>query len=217
MPASNGKTLYVGGTGEGNYTTIQIAIYKANPGDTVFVYDEGSPYYENIHIEKPINLIGENKNTTIIDGRDDNVIYIWCDYVEISNFTIISRFLDLWHLYGIAIRPGCGDFSRISNNIIKNSRAAIRIQGASESLTISHNILEKGSSGISLGESSNSNISYNIIKKFKYGISISSDGVSNNIIMRNSGFVGCRIFDHIRNKHTLRILRQTRNRCTQRI
>jgi len=185
MPASNGKTLYVGGTGEGNYTTIQIAIYKANPGDTVFVYDEGSPYYENIHIEKPINLIGENKNTTIIDGRDDNVIYIWCDYVEISNFTIISRFLDLWHLYGIAIRPGCGDFSRISNNIIKNSRAAIRIQGASESLTISHNILEKGSSGISLGESSNSNISYNIIKKFKYGISISSDGVSNNIIMRN--------------------------------
>jgi len=39
MPISNGKTLYVGGTGEDNYTTIQDAIDDASEGDTVFVYD----------------------------------------------------------------------------------------------------------------------------------------------------------------------------------
>jgi len=55
--------LYVGGSGPGNYTTIQSAIDAANPGDTVFVYDDSSPYYENIIIDKTISLIGENKNT----------------------------------------------------------------------------------------------------------------------------------------------------------
>ena len=46
-PASfDGNTLYVGGLGPGNYTTIQAAIDDASDGDTVFVYDDSSPYYE---------------------------------------------------------------------------------------------------------------------------------------------------------------------------
>jgi hypothetical protein len=39
-PLTRGKTLYVGGSGEGNYTKIQDAIDNASKGDTVFVYDE---------------------------------------------------------------------------------------------------------------------------------------------------------------------------------
>ena len=64
------KTLYVGGSGPGNYTKIQDAIDDAFFGDTVFVYDDSSPYYENLKISKSIELIGENRNTTIIDGND---------------------------------------------------------------------------------------------------------------------------------------------------
>jgi hypothetical protein len=52
-------TLYVGGTGPGNYTSIQSAINDATSGDTVFVYS--GTYYENIVIDVSINLIGENK------------------------------------------------------------------------------------------------------------------------------------------------------------
>jgi hypothetical protein len=44
--------LYVGGTGEGNYSRIQDAIDDAVDGDTVFVYDDSSPYYEHIRINK---------------------------------------------------------------------------------------------------------------------------------------------------------------------
>ena len=36
----NGKTLYVGGNGLNNYTSIQPAIDNASNGDTIFVYDE---------------------------------------------------------------------------------------------------------------------------------------------------------------------------------
>ena len=42
---SSGNTLYVGGSGEGNYSKIQDAINGASDGDTVFVYDDSSPYY----------------------------------------------------------------------------------------------------------------------------------------------------------------------------
>jgi len=39
-----GNTLYVGGSGPGNYTSIQDAIDDASDGDTVYVYDDSSPY-----------------------------------------------------------------------------------------------------------------------------------------------------------------------------
>ena len=62
----DGNTLYVGGSGPNNYTTIQSAIDDAVDGDTVFVYDDSSPYYENVIINQSIDLIGEKRNTTSI-------------------------------------------------------------------------------------------------------------------------------------------------------
>ncbi|UCD14423.1 MAG: PKD domain-containing protein [Thermoplasmatales archaeon] len=65
----DGKTLYVGGSGEGNYTKIQDAIDNASKWDTVFIYNDSSPYYENVELRKNyLNLIGEDTNTTIIDA-----------------------------------------------------------------------------------------------------------------------------------------------------
>ena len=60
-PMSFGNILYVGGNGTGNYSKIQDAIDNATDGDTVFVYDDSSPYYENLVINTSIELIGENE------------------------------------------------------------------------------------------------------------------------------------------------------------
>ena len=86
----DGNTLYVGGTGPNNYTTIQSAIDDAVDGDTVFVFGYSSPYKENIYVDKSINLIGENKEFTLIESDDDwpFIIHIWEDRVNISGFTI---------------------------------------------------------------------------------------------------------------------------------
>jgi len=88
-PLTMGNTLYVGGSGPGNYTKIQDAIDNASNGDTVFVYDDSAPYYENVVVNKAINLIGENRNTTIIDGNLlESVMEITESSIFISSFTL---------------------------------------------------------------------------------------------------------------------------------
>ncbi|MBE3136539.1 MAG: hypothetical protein IMZ43_03980, partial [Thermoplasmata archaeon] len=57
LPASRGNWLYVGGSGSGNYSTIQDAIDNSSNGDTVYVYN--GTYYEHVEIDKSITLIGE--------------------------------------------------------------------------------------------------------------------------------------------------------------
>ena len=60
LPTSRGNILYVGGSGPGNYSKIQDAIDNASDGDTVFVFNDSSPYNENIIVNKQISLIGED-------------------------------------------------------------------------------------------------------------------------------------------------------------
>ena len=86
----DGSTLYVGGSGPGNFSHIQDAIDSASPGDTVFVYDDSSPYYEHLTIYQAINLIGESRDTTIIDGSGSgDVVYLgMVNGTTISGFTI---------------------------------------------------------------------------------------------------------------------------------
>ena len=77
-----GKTIYVGGNGPGNYSKIQEAINDSSDDDTVYVYN--GTYNENVIVNKSIDLIGEDKNTTKIKG----CVYISADYVIFSNFTL---------------------------------------------------------------------------------------------------------------------------------
>lgn len=85
---SNGKTLFVGGSGPGNYSNIQDAIDNASDGDTVYVYSGTYPT-SSIYIEKAIQLIGENRNITIVESSSNVEIYIKPNShnVAISNFT----------------------------------------------------------------------------------------------------------------------------------
>jgi nitrous oxidase accessory protein NosD len=115
---TKGNTLYVGGSGPNNYTKIQDAIDNANEGDTIFVYHR--TYYEHtITISKKLNLIGEDRNTTIIDGQGlfSAGIHIE-DGATIHGFTI-QRFT----IYDVTTGPGTGIFIdgnniTISDNII---------------------------------------------------------------------------------------------------
>jgi len=98
----NGDTLYVGGDGPGNYTTIQHAVNMANDGDTVFVYN--GTYVENVLIEdKSITLVGEDKNTTIVvsAGMSEDIIAIIADDVNINGFTV-KKGDDDRYTYGIS-------------------------------------------------------------------------------------------------------------------
>ena len=108
--------MYVGGSGPGNYTKIQDAIDNASDGDTVFVYEESSPYYEHIVIDKSIMLIGEDRDTVIVNGGGTGrVLHNKASNVTISGFTIQNS--------GNNMGEGAGIFINQShNNIITGNR-----------------------------------------------------------------------------------------------
>jgi len=88
ISTSLGDILYVGGSGPGNYSTIQDAIDAASEGDTIFVYS--GTYYESLQIDKTVTLTGEDKNNTFIDGDGSgNVVDVTADSVNINGFTVI--------------------------------------------------------------------------------------------------------------------------------
>ena len=121
----SGVTLYVGNNEPGSYSTIQSAIDDASDGDTIFVYDDSAPYDENILISKSINLIGENRETTIIDGgRWNHVIHISVDFVNVSGFTLIDSGNDN---AGISINS---NYNTIKDIILYNNDYGMRFDFA---------------------------------------------------------------------------------------
>jgi len=210
--SSNGKILYVGGSGEGNYTCIQYAIDNASNGDIVFVYN--GTYYENLFLGKSIFLIGENRNNTIIYPKnvvlnENSTIYITADNCTIDGFTItnndfetniiginlfssgnmingnsISKFK-----YGIYINDEVNRHvftdNNISNNLISNCTDGIYVISNAEDNMIFNNDLFYNTEGMTLYYFINNSILDNYVYSNEiYGIYISSNS-DGNIVSRN--------------------------------
>jgi nitrous oxidase accessory protein len=114
---------------------IQALIDNASAGDNIYI--PAGIYYENIIINKSISLVGEDKNTTIIDGGGIGHVVEICNllWVNISGFTIQNSRQDY---YGINAQQWPYFFHHCiisDNKIIKNSRG-IDLQGC-------YNIIEK--------------------------------------------------------------------------
>jgi parallel beta-helix repeat protein len=162
------ETIFVGGIGPDNYSSIQEAINNATGGDTIFVFNDSSPYFENLVINKSINLIGENKNDTIIDGMYGNfIVFIKVDDVKIMNFTIRNS-------GGFYSDAGIYTNSKgnvISNCIFYRSRTAIFINETSEN-EINKCIFHTNGEGIFCRKSSNLIIKNSYFTHNSFGINI---------------------------------------------
>ena len=181
--------------------TIQEGINNASSGDSIFVYN-GS-YYENLIIDKSINLNGEAPNNTIIESVSENhTINITSNNVNISGFTIKngSKFFS-----GIQI---LANNILLFNNNIYNNYNGINISGCYSNIT-HNNISSNKWYGIILHDSFN-NISMNTfiddgiyVQKYKNNISENTvnskplvyfENISNTNISENAGqiiLVGC--------------------------
>jgi parallel beta-helix repeat protein len=88
--SSTHRTWTVDKNGSADFTTIQDAVGNASDGDTISV--KAGTYSGPIQINKALTLVGENENTTIIDGGSNepsgSVVDVTSDNVNISNFTI---------------------------------------------------------------------------------------------------------------------------------
>jgi parallel beta-helix repeat protein len=135
---NDSQTLYVGGLGPGNFTKIQDAVDNASDGDTVFVYDDSAPYLESIIINVSIHLLGENRNTTSIEGGN-HAVSIYVNGVTVSGFRV-SNVGDFWNCCGFYVISQGNNIS--DNNIINNLRMnGVFLDGASYN-TVSGNLIE---------------------------------------------------------------------------
>lgn len=141
LPQLFSTTLYVGGSGPGNYSKIQDAINDSTHGDKVYVYS--GVYYEELIINTSISLIGEDKYTTIIKlnksyfGGDHNIISIFASSVTVNGFCIQNGY------NGVQINehplPKTSHENNISGNIFKGCGGRA-IELYSNNNTISDNI-----------------------------------------------------------------------------
>lgn len=193
-----------------NYTTIQSAI-DANEtldGHTIFV--EQGKYYEHLIVNKSVSLIGENMNTTIIDGNfTGDPIAIVANHVSITNFTIQEGWLGTWYVFegcAIYIAPDTS-YANITHNIITDNRGFGIIVNYTNHNVISENLIGQDF-GVSMAFSDNNTISDNIIRNssiimysshnnlvFDNNIENSSSGISiansnGNLIYNNTIFNG---------------------------
>ena len=146
------KTIYVDddntdgpwdGTVEHPYQTINDGVIASIDGDTVYVnsgiYGEGyTDEYACIKIDRRINLLGEDKYTTIIDANQSPIpakmgVVISVDEVRISGFTIQNA---VWGGGGIGrgisidyLKPYINNISIFDNILKKNDYGIIDFDG----------------------------------------------------------------------------------------
>jgi len=161
------KTLVV----PDDYPTIQEAIDKSNAGDTVFVragrYNV-TGLITGLVIDKPISLIGENRENTILTKisykYEYSTIQISANNVTFSGFTV---------KYGrMSINVGGSNCKIIDNKIINSYSVGINIDGSNNVIS-GNDITGHDSFGI-YGSSSDSLITNNNIAKNCAGIVINS-------------------------------------------
>ena len=199
---ANSKTFTV----PDDYSTIQDAINNASENDIVYV-KEGL-YHESLVINKSLSLIGENRETTIIDGaKADVVITITCDFVTVKGFTIRNSSTAVGGTAGIILRGAnycdiasnkiavCSFGIKLTyssnnyvaeNSIDANQYSAIKIDGSYQTHS-NNNILYKNAVAgngcgieVSLGE--NNSVIGNIVENNQWSINV--------YIANNNSFVG---------------------------
>ena len=159
IPINSGNTLYVGGSGAGNYSKIQDAINDSSDRDTVFVYN--GIYRERIIVNKSIELKGEEKDSTIIEmpgaGFHSAIIKVSALDVCINGFTINQLSGD-----------GAGIWLTSNNSVIYDNNIFFANRGISlynsNYSEISHNVIEAKNIGIGLTgwkDASNYNVIHN--------------------------------------------------------
>jgi len=197
-----GVTLYVGGSGLGNYTSIQDAVDAAAPGDTVFVYDESAPYVESVIINKSISLIGERESTTVLYGMHNyTVLTLTADGVVVRNFTLrdaesvgvsvrsngdVLSHLTIVHCWrkGIDVSPIPTRFSStsISDCTISYSQDGIYLKGANDTV-VERNTVVSSEYGLAVVQSTRSTVIANVFRSNVCGIGCSLSW--NNSFARN--------------------------------
>ena len=192
------NTIYVDDDGGADYTKIQDAINNANSGDTIFVYS--GIYYENIWVDKNINLVGEDRDNTIIDGggSGDVAMLVYLNNVDFDGFTIRNSGTNTYDM-GIVVYS-CS-YCTISNCKItnENSHGMLITEYSNNNIITNCVISNNGRQGLLINGVSNDNQISNCIAQYNNwtGIcnAVSSRNIFSDCITSNNLYCGFHIYN----------------------
>jgi len=132
-----------------DYTTIQEAINAANEGDTIFV--RNGTYYENVVVNKTVSLIGENRNTTILDGEEQRwpVAINHTSHVDFRGFTVQNS-LGIYGYGGGGVYLEESDNCIVTDNILNNNQYGIGLYGSSNNVIYDNLLIENAANALVL-------------------------------------------------------------------
>jgi nitrous oxidase accessory protein len=167
------------GTLEHPYQFIGDGIDSASSGDTVYVFN--GTYYERFVIDKTINLVGEDRDNTVIDGNTSgNIIIVNADGVSITGFTIQNSG---WLRDGIRLHS---NYNTFSNNNISNNCYGLTLYSSDGNIVSGNNVVANECGAILLESSSNGNtISGNNIEDHAIYVDGNYNIISDNTISRS--------------------------------
>jgi len=165
-----------------DYGTIQAAVDNATAGDTIQVAP--GIYYEHVVVNKSLTIVGENPQTTIVDGTaNGTVFYLEGSNIYISGFTIRNAGNNS---SGIASEKEIvtSDYHMISSNIITTSLYGVYLSSSDRNTIFNNTLINNGFGAIFLTDADNTNITANTIAGGAYGIRTLLS--LNNIIIGNT-------------------------------
>ena len=178
IPAVGALEYTVAPTGA-EFTSIQAAINRAFPGDTILV--NSGTYKENLLLNKTINLIGVDSGggAPIIDpANNGNAMEILTDGCRVEGFT----FQNIELLNGILIKSSSNTIGR--NTFLKTAKG-IFLLSAMKNTIYGNNITNSSQFGIALESSNDNLIEENTVAKNSIGIELDKYSLSNQIFRNN--------------------------------
>jgi parallel beta-helix repeat protein len=152
-----------------SYATIQEAVDASETLNGHQILVSSGIYQESVILNKSVSLIGEAKDTTIIDGKGSSrAVYVTADNVEVKSFTIQNGTFGLW-LHN-------SDNSKIIDNTLQDGAYGIRLLNSRNSLVVGNTIRRYSFFGVELDSSGNSTLRNNVIEDNRYNLGV--DGKS---------------------------------------
>ena len=203
---SGGKIIYVDDDftddpASHRWNTIQEGINDANDGDTVLVYK--GTYYENVVVNKPINLAGIDY--PVVDaGGSGNAITVKADnctidglkiangvngiYLSNSNYNKIINIISLSNDNGISLASSRNNI--LENNTLLNNSNGVYLHANSGYNIVLNNTAKANNRGIALADAHSNNLknnalSYNTADGIYLHANSSYSTIANNTAKRN--------------------------------